>query len=160
MRNHYNRAKVLNRSAARLAMSVFQRRLASSTYALLRSFERRLEKLEDMIERIRDGRLTEEELTRQQSRLNDIEDVFESTTADEQDLGEEDTDRLEEFEEQALGGVIGLSLAELEAERIKVNNLLGKARSLFDSREESKFEKLREVLRYPEFSGGKVHNLH
>ena len=36
MRNHYNRAKVLNRSAARLAMSVFQRRLASSTYALLR----------------------------------------------------------------------------------------------------------------------------
>ena len=155
MRNHYNRAKVLNRSAARLAMSVFQRRLASSTYALLRSFERRLEKLEDMIERIRDGRLTEEELTRQQRRLNDIDDVFESTTADEQDLGGEDTDRLEEFEEQALGGVIGLSLAELEAERVKVNNLLGKARSLFDSREESKFEKLREVLRYPEFLGEK-----
>ena len=56
--------------------------------------------------------------------------------------GEDDTDRLEEFEEQALGGVIGLSLAELEAERIKVNGLLDKARSLFDSREESKFEKL------------------
>ena len=41
----YNKAKLLNRSAARLAMSVFQRRLASSTYALLRSFERRIEKL-------------------------------------------------------------------------------------------------------------------
>ena len=87
IRSHYNRAKVLNRSAAKLAMSVFQRRLASSTYALLRSFERRLEKLEDMIERIRDGRLTEEELARQQRRLNDIDDVFESTTADEQILG-------------------------------------------------------------------------
>ena len=136
-------------------MSVFQRRLASSTYALLRSFERRLEKLEDMIERIRDGRLTEEELVRQQRRLNDIDDVFESTTADEQVLGEGDTDRLEEFEEQALGGVIGLSLAELEAERIKVNGLLDKARSLFDSREESKFEKLREVLRHPDHSGEK-----
>ena len=155
IRSHYNRAKVLNRSAARLAMSVFQRRLASSTYALLRSFERRLEKLEDMIERIRDGRLTEEELARQQRRLNDIDDVFESTTADEQVLGEDDTDRLEEFEEQALGGVIGLSLAELEAERIKVNGLLDKARSLFDSREESKFEKLREVLRDPDYSGDK-----
>ena len=155
IRSHYNRAKVLNRSAARLAMSVFQRRLASSTYALLRSFERRLEKLEDMIERIRDGRLTEEELVRQQRRLNDIDDVFESTTADEQVPGEDDTDRLEEFEEQALGGVIGLSLAELEAERIKVNGLLDKARSLFDSREESKFEKLREVLRHPDHSGEK-----
>ena len=155
IRSHYNRAKVLNRSAARLAMSVFQRRLASSTYALLRSFERRLEKLEDMIERIRDGRLTEEELARQQRRLNDIDDVFESTTADEQVLGEDDTDRLEEFEQQALGGVIGLSLAELEAERIKVNGLLDKARSLFDSREESKFEKLREVLRDPDYSGDK-----
>ena len=155
IRSHYNRARVLNRSAARLAMSVFQRRLASSTYALLRSFERRLEKLEDMIERIRDGRLTEEELARQQRRLNDIDDVFESTTADEQVSGEDDTDRLEEFEEQALGGVIGLSLAELEAERIKVNGLLDKARSLFDSREESKFEKLREVLRHPDHSGEK-----
>jgi SNF2 family DNA or RNA helicase len=38
----YNRARILNRSAARLAMSVFQRRLASSTLALLRSFERRV----------------------------------------------------------------------------------------------------------------------
>ncbi len=40
IRDYYNRARILNRSAARLAMSVFQRRLASSTYALLRSFER------------------------------------------------------------------------------------------------------------------------
>ncbi len=37
---------MLNRSAARLAMSVFQRRLASSTYGLARSFLRRLKKLE------------------------------------------------------------------------------------------------------------------
>ena len=46
MRHVYNRAKLLNRSAARLAMSVLQRRLASSTYALLRSFERRIDKLD------------------------------------------------------------------------------------------------------------------
>lgn len=38
MRDYYNRAHILNRSAARLAMSVFQRRRASSTYALMRSF--------------------------------------------------------------------------------------------------------------------------
>jgi hypothetical protein len=40
IRHYYNRARILNRSAVRLAMSVFQRRLASSTYALMRSFER------------------------------------------------------------------------------------------------------------------------
>jgi hypothetical protein len=40
IRDYYNRARFLNRSAGRLAMSVFQRRLASSTYVLMRSFER------------------------------------------------------------------------------------------------------------------------
>ena len=155
IRSYYNRARVLNRSAARLAMSVFQRRLASSTYALMRSFQRRVEKLEDMIERIRDGRLTEEELARQQQRLHGTDDAFETTTAEEQTAGEDDPDRLEEFEEQVLGGVVAHSLAELEAERIKVGSLLEKARSLFDSREESKFEKLREVLEEPEYSGEK-----
>ena len=37
IRDYYNRAGVLNQSAARLTMGVFQRRLASSTYALMRS---------------------------------------------------------------------------------------------------------------------------
>ena len=155
IQSYYNRARVLNRSAARLAVSVFQRRLASSTYALIRSFERRVGKLEDLIERIRDGSLSEDELARQQQRLQGIDDAFETTTADEQTTGEDDSDRLEEFEERALGGVVALNLAELEVERIKVNSLLAKARSLFDSREESKFEKLREVLKAPEYAGQK-----
>ena len=155
IRSHYNRARVLNRSAARLAMSVFQRRLASSTYALMRSFERRLGKLEDMIERVRDGRLTEDQLARHQRQLDDVEDVFETMTADEQPSGEGNTEHLDQFEDRALGGGIGISLAELEAERIKVNSLLETARSLFDNREESKLEKLREVLRSPDYAGEK-----
>ena len=65
IREHYNKARFLNRSAARLAMSVFQRRLASSTYALLRSLERRLAKLDGWIEGIRSGRVGEEALDRQ-----------------------------------------------------------------------------------------------
>jgi superfamily II DNA or RNA helicase/DNA-binding XRE family transcriptional regulator len=153
--SYYNRARVLNRSAARLAMSVFQRRLASSTYALLRSFERRVQKIEDMIERIRDGRLTEAELALQQQRLHGPEDEFETTTADEQTEGGDAPDHLEEFEDQVLGGVIAHSLAELEVERLKVCDLLDRARSLFDSREESKFEKLREVLGDPGYAGEK-----
>ncbi len=77
MREYYNRARILNRSAARLAMSVFQRRLASSTYALMRSFERRLMKLDALIEDVRAGRLTPEQLLSLQERLRvrDIEEA-------------------------------------------------------------------------------------
>ena len=155
MRSHYNRARILNRSAARLAMSVFQRRLASSTFAMMRSFERRIGKLEDLIEHIRDGSLSEDQLIRQQRQFDDMEDIFETQTADEQPVAEGGGEQQEQFEDQALGGAVGLSLAELEAERIKVEELLAKARSLQERSAESKFEKLQEVLRDPEFAGEK-----
>ena len=155
LRVYYNRARVLNRSAARLAMSVFQRRLASSTYALMRSFERRLDKIEGLIEDIRDGRLTEEALARLQRNLDDIEDVFESRTADEDASIEDQGEQHEEFESQALGATVAVTLGELETERLKVEELLGKARRLFDAGEESKFEKLREVLRDPRYADEK-----
>ena len=154
LRTYYNRAKVLNRSAARLAMSVFQRRLASSTYALLRSFERRIEKLEGLIERIRDGSLSEESLARQQRGLN-VRDVFETETADEQPWVDGGTEQEEGFEDQALQGIVGITLADLEDERLKVQDLLDRARNLHDGGEESKFEKLREVLRNSAYSGEK-----
>ena len=156
MRHHYNWAKALNRSAARLAMSVFQRRLASSTYALLRSFERRLEKLETSFDDIRSGRLTEEQLDRQQHRLGvRLDDLFETSTADEEAASGEG-EQHEVFESQALAGTVAVTLAELEAERAKVAGLLDKARRLFDAGEESKFEKLREVLGDPRYLDEKL----
>ena len=142
IRDYYNRAGVLNRSAARLAMSVFQRRLASSTYALVRSFERRIEKLEGLIENLRNGELTEAQLANQQRRFDDLEDLFNTATAD-----EKTEDEHEEYENEALGGSVAVSLAELIVEKDKVEELLKKAQALFGTGEESKFEKLREVLR-------------
>ena len=62
-------------------MSVFQRRLVSSTYALLRSFERRLERLDEAIELVRAGRACE--LDRHQQHLGKTQDFFETHTADE-----------------------------------------------------------------------------
>jgi len=141
---YYNRAKMLNRSAARLAMSVFQRRLASSTYALMRSFERRKEKLEALIDDIRNDRLREEQLARQQGVL---EDIFETRTFDELDTAEEGGDAQEKFEEEALAGTVAVNLAELEVEWQRVDELLGKARRLYEAGDESKFEKLQSVLR-------------
>ena len=153
---YYNRARILNRSAARLAMSVFQRRLASSTYALMRSFERRGEKLEGMIDDFRNGRLTEDRLDRQQRQLGGLDDHFETKTADEDALGDDGGEQNEAFEDRALGGTVAVNLAELEAERLKIEELLGKARDLMNRGEESKFEKLREVLRDPAYSDQKL----
>jgi hypothetical protein len=100
----YNQAQILNRSAARLAMSVFQRRQASSTYALMRSFERRLVRLDEAIELVRAGR--GDELARRQRRIGETPDFFETRTADED--SDDGGERHEEFEEAALGGVIAL----------------------------------------------------
>ena len=150
---YYNRAKMLNRSAARLAMSVFQRRLASSTYALMRSFERRKEKLEALIDDIRNDRMREEQLAPQQGVL---EDIFETRTFDELDTAEEGGDAQEKFEEEALAGTVAVNLAELEVERQRVDELLGKARRLYEAGEESKFERLQSVLRDEEDADEKL----
>ena len=146
----YNRARVLNRSAARLAMSVFQRRLASSTYALMRSFERRVERLDEAIEMVRAGRA--QELERQQRRLGATPDFFETRTADE-DTDESGTgEGHEAFELSALGGFVAPTLAQLRDERGEVKALLAQARRLAEDGEDSKFEKLRGVLRDPAFA--------
>ena len=152
---YYNRARILNRSAARLAMSVFQRRLASSTYALLRSFERRLQKLGELIDDIRAGKLTEEQLLILQRRLDDIPDVFDDMTGDEE-ATEDGREENEVIADRALGGVVALSLAELEAERERVADLLDLARRVYNAGEESKFEKLREVVRTPDHQTEKL----
>ena len=151
IRYYYNRARLLNRSAARLAMSVFQRRLASSTYALMRSFERRKEKLKSLIDAIREGRLSEVQLARQQRHLDDLDDDFETRTADEEAAIEGEREQHEEFEAEALGGTVAVNLSELEAERCRVEALLDITRTRLESGEESKFEKLREVLRDPKY---------
>ena len=145
----YNKARILNRAAARLAMSVFQRRLASSTYALRRSFERRLERLDEAIELVRAGRA--DELDRGQRYLK-TQDFFETHTADE-DIDETGgRERHEEFEAHALGALVALTLADLQYERSEVETLADHARRLAAAGEDSKFEKLRAVLSDPPFA--------
>ncbi len=155
IRDYYNRARILNRSAAHLAMSVFQRRLASSTYSMMRSFERRLAKLDNWIEDIRSGRLEPEHLLALQRDLAGLRDVLADETGDE----EQPQDGLEEneaIEARAMGGVVGVTLGELQAERNKVGELLELARKVYERAEDSKFEKLREVIRDPRWRNEKI----
>ena len=155
MRHVYNRAKLLNRSAARLAMGVLQRRLASSTYALLRSFERRIDKLSDLIREVQNGKLTEEQLVVLQRRLAEDDDVLDTKTADEEGtIGGLEEHELSE--DRLLAGVIATSLADLVVEREQVVALRDLARTVHEQGGESKFEKLREVLRESRFAGEKL----
>ena len=149
----YNKAKLLNREAARLAMSVFQRRLASSTYALLRSFERRMEKLNSLINDIQDGKITTEQMLTLQARLHE-DDLLDTTGADDEG-DEEHGEAHEAAEERLLQGVVAASLADLLAEKEQVKALLDLARDVHDGGHESKFDKLREILTDSRFIGEK-----
>lgn len=156
IRHFYNQARLLNRSAARFAMTIFQRRLASSTWALLRSLRNRLEKLEALIDDIQSGRIPEEQLREQQRRLDrQVRDTLIDATADEEGV-EGGVEEHEKDEAQALAAFVATNLAELVAEREKVRELVGLAEAVYARGLESKFEKLRELLRSPEFEHEKV----
>lgn len=145
LRHVYNRAKLLNQSAAQLAMGVFQRRLASSTYALFRSFERRIEKLDKIIDDVQSGDLTIEQLITIQRRIREDDDVFESKSADEES-SEDGAEENEVAEEKLLQGVIVASLADLVAEKEQVQGLKRLADQVYRNGGESKFDKLRELI--------------
>jgi len=151
----YNKAKLLNREAARLAMTVFQRRLASSTYALFRSFERRIEKLDRLIEEVQDGKITTEQLVLLQQRIHEEDDILETKTADEE-AAEEGREENEQAEDNLLQGVVAASLIDLMAEKEQVKKLRDLAKKVSDAGVESKFEKLSEILTDPNYRGEKL----
>lgn len=161
IRHYYNQARLLNRQAARFAMTVFQRRMASSTWALLCSFRNRLAKLDALIDDIQSGRVSEEELRSQQERLNRkvregrLVDVLAEKTADEE-TESAGVEEHEESEAEALGAFIATSLAELIDERNQVQELIALAEAVHASGQESKFERMAELLRSPQYRDQKV----
>jgi hypothetical protein len=161
IRHYYNQARLLNRQAARFAMMVFQRRMASSTWALLCSFRNRRAKLDALIDDIQSGRISEEELRAQQERLNRkiregrLVDVLAVKTGDEETsaAGKEEH---EESEAEALGAFITTNLAELIDECRQVQDLIALAERVHNSGQESKFERMAALLRAPQYRDQKV----
>jgi len=127
--NQYNIAlkKDKTRNIA-FALVILQRRLASSTYALLKSLERRKKKLEELLNH-------QEEQKDVRFNLQYIEDVEELS---EQERWKEET----EWET--------ISVAETRDELIKeiqsVESLINKANSIIQNEEEIKLKKLKESL--------------
>lgn len=142
--NFYNLARMLNRSAASLAASVFQRRLASSTYALKRSFERRAEKLQTLIDALHAGEMNEQKLQAQQSRLK-VSDDFEDRTAEEESA-EGDEEQNEVDEKRIMEVMVNFNVVQLETEKAEVEKLLAMAEEVLRRGKESKFDRLEELL--------------
>ncbi len=155
LRTFYNRARILNRSAVRFAMMIFQRRLASSTYALVQSLKNRLQKLEDWIEAIRSGKITSAGLMALQRKLDNYPDVWEQKTAEEEEA-EEGQEENEIAETNLLEGIVATSLAELEVEKSQLSNVLDLAERVYQKGEESKFSKLQEILQDPQYREEKI----
>ncbi len=148
LREFYGRA-LSNRPAVELAMSVFQRRLVSSTWALLRSFERRIEKLREVIQAIETGKTDIAALSSGRRR-----DFFETHTADEE-AGKNGREEHEGYEDEVLGALAVVTREELERELAVLADLRDRARRLHDAGRESKFTQLREVLDGPTHAGEK-----
>ena len=143
-----------NQQAAKLAMGVFQRRLASSTWALLKSFERRIEKVRALITDLEAGRIDSRGLRSAQTALNA---EYRGDYFDEHDAAEDlrdDTarERSEDYEDAVLGAVVAVTIEELRDERQVLHELRARARRLIDSGHESKFERLRAVLEEPGYA--------
>lgn len=161
IQHYYNQAQLLNRQAARFAMTIFQRRLASSTWALLCSFRNRLDKLNRLIDDIQSGRLPEEEFRARQQRLdrkaraNQLVDVLAVKTADEETV-EQGEEEHEQSEDEVLGAFVATGLAELNEERRKVLELIGLGEAVHASGKESKFDRMSALVRSPEFKHEKI----
>ena len=135
-----------NRGAAKLALGVFQRRLASSCWALLRSFERRIERLEQAAADLQSGKTTLPALARQGRGLERREDYFDTHSADDDYQEGKQQEAHEDFETEVLGAVTAVTIEDLQAEVETLESLRRMAQQVIDAGNEAKFVKLREVL--------------
>ena len=135
-----------NRGAAKLALSVFQRRLASSSWALQRSFERRIERLERAAADLQSGEITLRDLNRQGHRLERRKDYFDEYGADDDYREGKHQEAHEDYEAEVLGAMVAVTTEDLRAEVATLTALRSMAQKVVDEGNEAKFVKLREVL--------------
>ena len=146
---YFDLAGQYNRMAAQMAMMVLQRRLASSTFALLESLIRREAKLQTTLRELRAGQLSAERLERAQAKLTDID--ISDTELDDEEVIIDGQGEAEAIDERLASATTARSITDLETEIAHVQHLTELARAVYNLRAESKFEKLREALEaYPD----------
>ena len=141
LRWSYENNKTLNPNAAGMVLAVLQRRLASSTYAVLLSLKRRKEKLLHPPVEL--------------PAVQDVEELLDRSTADESELRDDGRESDEATEENALalatpGG------KKLEDEIDYLDRLIAQGKEVRASGQEAKFARVREVIESPEYRHEKM----
>ena len=141
VREEMNRAERLGSDNPRartvgFALTVLQRRLASSTHAILRSLQRRRERLEAKRQEMLNPRFSPMEDAMANLPWTRLEDPDE--------LDAEETENLEEAVVDA--ATAAQTVAELEFEIAQLDKLVDLARSVSDSGEDRKWTELRSLL--------------
>ncbi len=146
---YFDLANQYNRNAAKMAMLVLQRRLASSTFALRQSIIRRTQKLHATLQNLRNGNLSTAQLETRQQTLSHT-DVREEKTGDEEEFidGTEESEHADRELERA---TTAQSTQQLETEIQHLQTIKALAENVYRLKSESKFEKLWEALsEYPD----------
>ncbi len=129
VQNLYNRAQSTPDSRRRrnitFALVVLQRRMASSTYALMRSLERRKDRLEKLLKKAKETPIP----------TMSLEEA--------EDLPDEEREEVEQAWEAVS---IAQSASELREEIQQLESLIDQARELVDREQDLKFRKLQEAL--------------
>ena len=128
------------KASVALARTVFQRRLASSTFAICESIHRRLERQEELLKELEE--LPSRQLAR---RLAQLQGHLPDPEQEEDDLDDEAKDRLTDEVTAAV------ELDQLRAEIAAIRDLHAQARRVRDHANDSKLAALKECLEKAEF---------
>jgi len=144
--NYLNRFLIIHgtgrvRQSIALTRTVFQRRLASSTYAIYETLKRRLQKLKDFLEELKSLPPKERQKLLEKYRGTTIDEERE-----EEDLDEREKDRLvEEL-------ICAKEMNEIEEEIASLKDLIELAKDVYKKAPDTKLKALRECLQRAEFA--------
>lgn len=149
VREGFNNADKLNNEKRKgtvgFALTLLQRRLASSPEAIYQSLRRRLERLED---RLREEKLLRRGSTSASTRLSEAPDLSDE---DIEDLDEAPEAELQQAEEKIVDqSTAAQTIAELEKEIAELRSLSHEAARLRRSCKDEKWQRLSETLQLPD----------
>ncbi len=137
----YETNRTTNKNAAAMVVAVLQRRLASSTYAMLESLRRRRQRVTDSVPATGQQPLSVDRIT----------SYFDTSTADENESEGEGYETEENVESQALSLAHPSNALQLRKELEYIDHVTSLGDHVRELQQETKFLKLRELIESTEF---------
>ncbi len=137
----YENNRTSNKNAAAMVVAVLQRRLASSSYAMLESLKRRRQRITENVPASGPVQVS----------LDRITSYFDNSTADEYEQDGDGYETEEGVESQALSLARPASTAQLRKELEYIDHVMSLGDQVREMQQETKFLKLRELIESSEF---------